>query len=161
MTSWSVWVLDHGLPELPERVELGQSVPVARWAGRRFGAVLHLQWNWSEDHEDDYLATEVELFRRIDGGWAAASGGGGSDWPFEPPLTRPVIPLPQLSSGGETAPEDWGWSVIAFDGLSGTDAVAVEVSDQDGITREAIYSPLGIVLAAFDATKPATVRVIA
>jgi len=82
MTDWSVWVLDHDLPDLPATVEIGESVPVARWAGPRFGAVLHLQWSWSDDHDDDYLATEVELFRRDDGGcWEVANGSGGSDWP--------------------------------------------------------------------------------
>jgi hypothetical protein len=161
MTDWSLWLLDHGLPELPERVELGQSVPVARWAGRRFGAVLHLQWNWSDDHEDDYLATEVELFCLTESGWEAASGGGGSNWPFEPPLTRPVVPAASAEFWGETGSGELGWSVVAFDGLSGTDATAVEVTDSDGVTRQSVDSPLGVVLAAFDATKPATVRVIA
>lgn len=30
VTDWSLWVLDNGLVELPETVEKGQTVPVAR-----------------------------------------------------------------------------------------------------------------------------------
>ena len=36
MTDWSLWVLDNGLPKSPDRVEVGESVPVARWVGARF-----------------------------------------------------------------------------------------------------------------------------
>ena len=35
-------VLDHGLPPLPAVLGDGEVVPVARWAGTRFGAVLHV-----------------------------------------------------------------------------------------------------------------------
>ena len=40
MTDWSLWVLDHGLPDIPAAVAVGESVPVARWAGRRPGCRL-------------------------------------------------------------------------------------------------------------------------
>ena len=157
---WSVCVLDHGLPDLPAAVERGESVPVARWSGPRFGAVLHLQWIWGDDADDDYLATEIELFRRTGRLWEPASGSGGSDWPLEFPLARVELPPGEAHLGGELTVGGDGWSVVAYDGVAGTDAAVVEVVDSDGITRRSIDSPLGIVLAAMDATQPATARVL-
>jgi hypothetical protein len=102
MTDWSKWVLDHELPSLPPAVAVGESVPIARWAGRHFGAVVHVQWSWSDDHDDDYMATEIEVFRRSGDGWEASSGGGGGGW-FDPPFDlrsarrlRRASPLPLL-----------------------------------------------------------------
>jgi hypothetical protein len=34
---WCEWVLDHDLPELPDVLVKGESVPIARWAGPTFG----------------------------------------------------------------------------------------------------------------------------
>src|SRR4051812_19652836 len=65
MTEWSEFVLDHGLPEFPATLQPGQSVPVARWAGPRFGAVLHVQWSWTNEHENDVLVSEVQVFDRV------------------------------------------------------------------------------------------------
>jgi hypothetical protein len=158
---WSVWVLDHGLPGLPVDVRRGQSVPVARWPGPRFGAVLHLQWMWGNDDDgDDYLATEIELFRRVDGGWEPANGSGGSEWPFGSLLVRPALPPGTAQFWGEVSSGEHDWAVAAIDGLAAGDAAAVEVIDLDGLTRHPIDSPLGVVLAAVDATRPATVQVL-
>jgi hypothetical protein len=67
--------------------------------------MLHLQWNWSDDHDSDYLATEIELFRRQnDGTWEVANGSGGSDWPSDTPLRRPVVPADYAVFSGIPAP---------------------------------------------------------
>lgn len=146
---------------MPPAVAIGESVPVARWSGPRFGAVLHLQWIWSDDHDDDYLATEVEVFRRDeDGSWEVASGSGGSDWPPEFPLMRPEVPPDYATIGASFRTGENGWACCAFDGTVGVDAVAIEVEAPDGIARHAIDSPLGIALAAVDGDRPATIRVL-
>src|SRR5436853_2432704 len=88
MSDWSAWVLDNGLPDLPETVEVGWSVPIARWVGEQVGAVLHVQWNWSDDHDDDELNSEVEVLARSESGWQYPSGSGGIGW-LDPPLVRP------------------------------------------------------------------------
>jgi hypothetical protein len=88
MSDWSIWVLDNGLPELPTTVEVGWSVPIARWVGETVGAVLHVQWRWDESHEDDEVQSEVELLPRTANGWEYPSGSGGTGW-LDPPLVRP------------------------------------------------------------------------
>src|SRR5438874_144532 len=78
MTEWSLWSLLHGLPALPADVVRGESVPVARWVGPRYGAVMHVQWQWRLDaddaEEDDYIANEIELFMRRNGIWESSDG---------------------------------------------------------------------------------------
>lgn len=162
MTDWSLWVLDHDLPDLPAAVPVGESVPVARWAGPRFGAVLHLQWSWRDDHDDDaYLMTEIQVFRRdADGRWEAAMNTGGSDWAAEWPLTRPDVPPDYAELGGQFYSGERDWSFSAFDGQAGVNAALVEVADADGVTSRPIDSPLGIVLAAVDGSQPARIRVL-
>ena len=103
MTDWSIWVLDHGLPEMPDTVEIGWSVPVARWVGDSVGAVLHVQWQWTEDHAEeqpdrslslvqrqpaDFLISEVEILAGMSGKWQNPTGSGGTGW-IDPPLARP------------------------------------------------------------------------
>jgi hypothetical protein len=101
MTDWSLWVLDNGLPKLPDRVEVGESVPVARWVGARFAAVLHVQWRWGDSEEDDVLISETEVFARREGGWEISSGSGGTNW-FDPPFVRPQLIGPRDAyAGGE------------------------------------------------------------
>ena len=161
MTDWSLWVLDHELPDLPAAVAIGESVPVARWAGPHFGAVLHLQWSWRDDHDDDaYLMTEIQVFRRgADGRWEAAMNTGGSDWK-EGPLIRPDVPPDYAELGGQFYSGQRDWSFSAFDGIVGANAAVVEVSDADGVTSRPIDSPLGIALVAVDGSRPASIRVL-
>lgn len=160
MTDWSIWVLDHGLPDLPQGVELGASVPVARWVGPRFAAVCHLQWMWSHRHDHDYLATETQLLHRTAGEWEVAGGTGGSDWPFDPPLRRPISPPSYAQLGGRTCAGEEGWYCCALEGLAGLDAAVVRVSDMDGVTQQVVDSPLGVLIAAVDASVPAIVTVL-
>ena len=161
MTEWSMWVLDHGVPDLPEAVAAGDSIPVARWAGRRFGAVMHLQW-CGGDPDTRYLGTETELFRRTSDGWTALSGGGGTNWPFDPPLVRPSMPASAAFLGGSTCSGDDDGLVCAHDGLVGIDGAEVVVADEDGrLERQPIDSPLGIVLVAVSGSERTTVTVLA
>lgn len=90
MGDWSLWVLDHGVPELPNTVSVGELVPVAYWVGPAFGAVLHVQWRWGDPEDEDYLISEVEVFLRTPSGWQCSMGGGGGAW-FDLPLQRPHL----------------------------------------------------------------------
>lgn len=161
MRDWSLWTLDHGLPELPDRVEVGDSVPVARWAGPRFGAVLHVvQFSWGAQAADDELISEIEVFARVGDSWQPSTGSGGTSW-FDPPFTRPAsLGARDAYAGGETCSGGGGWCCSAIDGLAGSDATFVEVDDSDGTTRRAIESPFGAFVACSDANQRATVRVL-
>lgn len=90
MSDWSEWVLDHGLPPLPETLADGEVVPIPRWAGARFGAVLHVSRYWDEEDGEDRLDSEIEVFRRTETGWESSDGGGGGGW-FDPPFERPGL----------------------------------------------------------------------
>jgi hypothetical protein len=159
MTDWSLWVLDNELPTLPTDVRIGESIPIARWAGPRFGAVLHVQWIWSDDHDHDYLASEAEVFRRTDDGWQSSGGEGGTDW-FDPPFVRPQSIDRRDAFVGHIHVSGNGWVCAAVDGLAGADASQVEVTDSSGVTRHPIESPFGAFIACSDGTAVATLRIL-
>jgi hypothetical protein len=157
---WNQWVLDNGLPDAPAVLEVGQVVPVARWAGPRFGAVLSVWWNVPGDVDDEdeqpFIDSEVEIYRRGDQGWEAAGGSGGSSW-IDPPFQRPIIEakhaevwFEQTAGGGE-------WLSSALAGVAGRDVAAVEVRNSDGATARNIESPFGAFVVAVDARAPATI----
>jgi hypothetical protein len=63
--------------------------------------VLHVEWSWSDEHDDDELIDNVEMFYRTDSGWEHLGGIGGGGW-FDPPLVRPKI-------DPRAAHRRWGW----------------------------------------------------
>ncbi|MEY2426511.1 MAG: hypothetical protein QOI61_2083 [Actinomycetota bacterium] len=157
---WNVWVLDHGLPPLPAKLEKGQSVPVARWAGEQWGAVFHLQWNWDEDEpDDDYVATEIQVLRRVEGRWQTPSGSGGSNWHEEHPFTRWAVPGRAVHLGGLVWHGADDWAGAAMDGIAGIEAALVTVVSEGREESNLIDNDLGIVLAAFNGELPAMVIV--
>ena len=93
---WCEWVLDRGTPRLPEMLNKGEVVPIARWVGPEFGAVLRTEWSWSDDPEpwrSDELWSVVQVFRRTATGWEGSSGDGGSGWYDGPiPTTQDRYP---------------------------------------------------------------------
>jgi hypothetical protein len=120
MDDWSVWALDNGLPPLPPTVTTGESVPVARWAGPRFGAVLHVAWSTGVDDEDDALISEVQVFRRTGSKWQPSTGSGGTGW-FDPPFVRPAeVTSARVAVGHLHASGSDDWRCCAVDGLVGT-----------------------------------------
>jgi hypothetical protein len=158
ITDWSEWVLENRLPALPPSIERGESVPVARWVGPRFAAVWHLQWMWSEDpSHQDYLSTMVETFRRLRDTWEITVGAGGSDWPYDPPLQRPVVPSTYVSSEGRSCSSDETGSCCSVDWIVGTGVAGIQVLDNSGVTTLEIDSPLGIALVAVDGALPADI----
>ena len=165
---WSTWVLDHGLPRLPSTLGHDDAVPVARWVGTRFGAVLFVDWGGDSDDEDGlYLSSEIEVFRRVGDGWEPPSSGGGGGW-FDPPFARPDVPpdyavLGHFHSGGGPlegpSDDEARWTYSSAYGLTGTAAQTVEVEDEDGTIEAPIESPLGVFIVAADATHRAVVRI--
>lgn len=159
MSDWSEWVLDHGLPRLPDVLNDGEVVPVARWAGSRFGAVLHVSRYWDDDDGEDRLDSEVEVFRRTDARWEPSNGGGGSGW-FDPPFERPGLGPREVFGGHEHCSGGPEWSCCAVDGVAGADAMWVEVVDAAGVERQPIESPFGAFIACSDGALAATVRIL-
>ena len=156
MEDWNLWVLDNGLPAPPPTVRFGESVPIVRWSGPRFGAVLHVERD--DEEGEDYLSTETQVYRRTRRGWEASNGSGGSNWPG-PNLGPPELPPRHVHFGHLHCSGDSGCCAAA-DGIAGWQAAVVELEDEDGITRRPIESPLRAFIVAFDAQRLATVRVL-
>jgi hypothetical protein len=146
MSDWSEWVLVHGLPALPSAFGLDQAVPVARWAGPRFGAVLHVTRYLDIEDNEERFDTDVELFVRAQGRWEIANGSGGSNW-FSNTLVRPSVPPTYAEFGGQVYSGGDGWRCSALDGFVGEDVREIEVRDEDGSTIRRIESPLGALLS--------------
>jgi hypothetical protein len=135
---WCEWVLDNGLPATPEKLGRDEAVPVARWAGERWGAVMYLEW-WEADEDDpddeDFISTEVQPYRRTASGWEPAAGSGGSNWPSSGTrIARVEVPDRAAHLGGETGnvSYDGSWYCVALEGFVGRDAATVTVVDESG-----------------------------
>ncbi len=159
MTDWSLWVLDHGLPDFPEVVRVGESVPVAHWVGPAFASVLHVAWRWGDPDDEDYLVSDVEVFRKSAAGWERSMGGGGTGW-FDPPLRRPELEPREAWVVHEHCSGDEGWQCCAVFGVAGVDAVQVRIEDADGVVTRPLDSPIGAFVACADGDHPALVRVL-
>jgi hypothetical protein len=160
MNDWSLWVVEHGLPVLPDEVRKGESIPIARWAGPRYAAVLHIQWMWgNDDSSEDYLAGEIDCLVAVGDGWESTDGGGGTGWPWAR-LARPRDIAPRqvhrlgvhLASG-----VDYRCSVAY--GVAGVDAAYVELRTSRGTQRSGFDSRIGAWVAAWEAGLAAEVRV--
>jgi hypothetical protein len=162
MTEWSLWVLDHGLPPLPDRVAFGDSVPIAYWAGPLVGAVSHVQASAADLDLDqsERFDTEIECFRRIAGRWESVNAGGGTNWPPGASLVQVEMAPGQVGFGGELTASGDGPACTAVDGVVGIDARWIETTDHSGTVRRPIEAPLGVIVVAVPADRSVTIRVL-
>jgi hypothetical protein len=136
------------LPELPAAVEIGWSVPVARWVGVSVGAVLHVQRVWDDEDHHDELQSDAEILPRSSSGWGDSGASGGTGW-FEPPLIRPrpwegryVFPM-GLHGYGSSPLDAQGRLWAATYGVAAAPVARLVVS-ADGVEVECpIESPCG------------------
>jgi hypothetical protein len=159
---WSLWVLDHGLPPLPDRVGFGESVPIAYWAGPQIGAVLHIQATAADPHagEPARFDTEVTCFRRVGDHWDAADAGGGTDWPAGASLARIQVAPGYVGFGGELNASGDGPVCTAVEGVVGDNARWIEVTDPAGTIRRPVDAPVGVIVIGIPAARPVTIRVL-
>jgi hypothetical protein len=161
MADWSLWVVEHGLPDLPEEVRKGESVPVARWAGPRYAAVLHVQWMWGhDDPSEDYLASGIDCLVRAGDRWESTDGGGGTGWPSAR-LVRPGDIAPrQVRRLGLHGESGVAYACSVAYGVAGTDAAYVELVTGPGTQRWDLESPTGAWVVGWESTLPAEVRIL-
>jgi hypothetical protein len=150
---WTPRVLAQGLPALPERLERGQTVPVALWRGERHGAVLFVR-RWRNDNID----CDCAVARRApDGSWDEPMGWGGGGW-IDDPLVR--------------AEDGWRHDLILWLGTYGTADVrvvrgaasavvaSIEV-EQDGRKWQVpVESPCGAFLVGLEHSERAVLQPI-
>jgi len=159
MSDWSLWVLEHGLPAPPDALDDGEALPIARWVGPRFGAVLHISRYLDDEDSERRIDTEVEVFCRSGESWEQSYGSGGSSW-YDPPLIRLPLQPRQAFTSHQHCSGNEDWYCCAIDGVAGVDAAWVEVLDADGTTRRPIESALGAFIACSDGKRDAVVRVL-
>ena len=162
MEDWSLWVLEHGLPPLPDRVSIGESVTVAFWAGPLVGAVLHIQAIAADPHldEPESFDTEITCFRRVGDRWDAANARGGTDWPPGSSLARIEVAPGFVGFSGEMTASGDGPTCTAIDGVVGVDARSIELTDTSGTVRRSVEAPLGVVVVGVSDSRPVTIRVL-
>ncbi len=158
-------ILEAGVPSLPADIGDDEAVPIARWLGPRFGAVLFVMWSGESDDLDRYLSSEIYVFRRSEHGWESVNTGGGGAW-FDPPFVRPGVnadsaTLVHFHAGSEPTHSAEGvrWTYSSAYGYAGTAARTVEVEDDDGLTPREIESPLGVFIVVAASTGRSVVRV--
>jgi hypothetical protein len=145
IAEWTVRVLEDGLPPLPDRLDRGQTVPVAFWRGERYGAVLFVRLWKNGQPDSDCAITE----RAADGSWEEPSSWGGGPW-IDDPVVRSesgrdgdhVLWLGSNALGGDEPEEvlpDWVTEVASPDGVTGAEIVHVP-SDMPKDEVEAMFA---------------------
>jgi hypothetical protein len=130
IAEWTVRVLEDGLPPLPDRLERGQTVPVAFWRGEKYGAVLFVRlWRNGQPDSDCAIAE-----RAGDGSWQEPSSWSGGPW-IDDPVTRSetgwdghqVVWLGSQATGdaAEEGVPEWATEVASPGGVTGAEIVAV------------------------------------
>jgi hypothetical protein len=160
---WSEWVLANGLPDLPGRVGVDEAVPVAFWRTGDWAAVLNVQYVAPDPPWEIHASLESELlrFHALGGDWEMANASGGTGWSDDVKLARPLGLGPRgVMCTGSGLSGEVGWACGTLNGVAGTDATAVEVRQGGRRLRQRIDSTIGAWVAAFDATRPAEVRVL-
>jgi hypothetical protein len=160
---WSEWVLENGLPDLPGCVGVDEAVPVAFWRAGDWAAVLNLQsvapdLPWEVNAS---LESELLRFHALGRGWEMSNASGGTSWSDDVTLARPLELGPrEVICTGSGLSGDVGWACRTLNGMAGTDATAVEVRQGGRRLGQRIDSTIGAWVAAFDASRPAEVRVL-
>jgi hypothetical protein len=165
--AWGPWVLDHGLPALPAALGEDDEVPIALWAGERFGAVLFRSWDSWVDDDDLGFAGDIRevnddhyCWYRSEGGWHPMGSGGGSGGPSAEPMTSRQVAPDLAAFGGEWQDGDRVSTVRGLTGHVGERARYIELVDRHAVTRRPVEAPLGQVLVCWDADDDVIVRIL-
>jgi hypothetical protein len=157
---WSRWVLENGLPALPQsELAVGGSVPVAYWVGPTTAAVLHIRRIRIEDDDEAVTETDIDLFYLVDERWELYGGGGGG-WDEHAPLERQQVPSDYAELGGMNSNSINEGGCKALWGIVGVDAAVAEVHQASRITRREIEAPVGAVVVSGKYSQPMTVRIL-
>jgi hypothetical protein len=157
---WARWVLDHGLPALPDVLCDDDEVPIAYWAGPAFGAALFRSWSSPRGEETGHTQPDVNndhhAYIRTEARWEATGGTGGSAGPNDNPMRPGDYPERLAHFIGE-------WQdgpVRGVTGVVGAAARTIELIDGHGRTCRPVQAPLGWVIVCFDALDEVTIRVL-
>jgi hypothetical protein len=156
-----MWVLDHGLPVLPDVLGDDDEVPIACWAVPALGAVLFRSW-WSGSGEDGpsphvNVSDDHYSFVRSEGvSWEPTGGGGGTAGPEADPMRASPRPDRLAFIGGDRLEG----GVRGVTGSVGAAARSIELIDRQGRTSRSVGAPLGSFIVCFDPLDEVTIRVL-
>jgi hypothetical protein len=154
-----LWVVEYGIPPLPDRLDLGMIVPIASWVDDELAAVMSLSWGEGiSDDETTIPAAEFNLqsFTRREASWEPECGSGGGGW-WDPALDRPPLNGTQHALGHEHC--TWSdWSACVTGGAVGPGITHIELERQGQTLRRSVDSPLGAVVAVTPADVASVLR---
>lgn len=157
-TDWSLWVLENGLPRLPDQLAEHSSVPVTWWRGPDSAAVLHVR-RWPADGEQEpFTEVDVEVFALADGRWQLAASGGAGGWP-EAALRPTEVRAGHADLGGVVEGTSGGVHVVALWGEAGASAATSEVEQGDVVTSHPVVGEWGWVVVSAVVRGSVTARV--
>ena len=160
---WARRVIERGLPKLPKRIRRGESVPIARWVGTTYAAVLFASWMYESNNataEDDYQSMDVIYFASSTEGWhEILSRTGGSLWPSS--LSEPKAGSNIKVEIGELSTVREGqWHCGSISGIARGGPRWVRLSQEgEDITREVESEP-GFFIVCVNPNAPGRVEVI-
>ena len=155
---WAVWVLNHRLPDLPNDLATAESIPVAFWAGPRFGAVRRI--SRFDDDDRSGLDDDVDLFERTGTGWESLGASGCGSWSSTPAFRPHVVADRVASIEGSVGCVAGEVACIALELVVGSAAAVIQLNDSDGVSRREIHAPMGVAVVCTDATRPAIMRIL-
>ena len=154
---WAMWVLDHGLPAMPEALGDDDEVPIAYWRGDRFATVLFRSWaSISEDVQEPAERARVDddhySWVLTETGWVPITAGGGAGGPVRDPMVRPDLPADTASFGDDWLQGDDKGSVRGVTGTVGEKARYIAATDRHGMTRRPVEALLAAIIVCWGAT---------
>jgi hypothetical protein len=167
---WALWVLEHGLPELPTVLDDDDEVPIAYWAGLRCASVIFRSW-W-EPLVDDFpegwslplgreVNTEHYSYRRSSRGWVATGSTGGEAGPIGDPLAPASVQPRDAHVGGGFVEGGIDGGVAGVVGIAGGEANLIELKvDGEAPMRRSLQAPLRWFVVCFEPSDSGTLRVL-
>jgi hypothetical protein len=154
-------VLERGLPDLPLQVNVGEAVPIAYWAGPKYGAVVCVvRYEPDMFTEDFHVDEDVHCFHRMTEGWTRFNADGGTNWPPGSDLSRLQYEADYANLSEQLSVSEDDLHCTAVSGVVGRDASWVEVSDVDGTQRQPVQAPLGVVVVCVRTDADVTIRIL-
>ncbi len=141
---WGAHVLEHGIPPAPERLEIGMSVPLARWVADDVGAVMFVEYFADPEDPDDepWVGCDMQPYRRTPTAWDVTDSSGGGGW-FDPPFVRPDMGSHEVAICSFFGSGDDGGKIEATCGVVGSGVVIHELHTQGRVIAVPIESPIG------------------
>ena len=162
MSDWSKWLIENALPDQKGEVLRGEAVPLARWIGPAYSAILFVDWMFESQETmspSDYLSMEVVYLARSDDGWREMSPRtGGSLW-SSISLSPSGDREDGVQFGRMAAVKEGSWQCGSVVGVAGRDSRSIRLTQGGESMTCELESPLGVFVVCVDLVTPACIEV--